>query len=122
MIHHASMRSIETYIPRGYYLADDTYPKWAILVKTILTHVGQKSCHFAENQESCRKDIKRSCACVLHSRFYIVCYLVVSWSQDQMWEVMHACVIMEKMIIESDRKTPARNVGPYECDGPLAER
>ncbi|KAK1698077.1 hypothetical protein QYE76_014774 [Lolium multiflorum] len=39
-----------------------------------------------------------------------------------MWEVMQACVIMHNMIIEDDRKNHARtHVGPYECQGPLAE-
>ena len=39
-----------------------------------------------------------------------------------MWAVMQACVIMHNMIIEDDRKNHARtHVGPYECEGPLAE-
>ena len=39
-----------------------------------------------------------------------------------MWEVMQACVIMHNMIIEDDRKNQVRrHVGPYECQGPLAE-
>ncbi|KAK1669807.1 hypothetical protein QYE76_057966 [Lolium multiflorum] len=46
----------------------------------------------------------------------------LSWSHDQMWEVMQACVIMHNMIIEDDRKNHVRShVGPYECQGPLAE-
>ncbi|KAK1610095.1 hypothetical protein QYE76_033768 [Lolium multiflorum] len=47
---------------------------------------------------------------------------LLSWSHDQMWEVMQACVIMHNMIIEDDRKNHVRShVGPYECQGPLAE-
>ena len=39
-----------------------------------------------------------------------------------MWEVMQACVIMHNMIIEDDRKNRVRtHIGPYECQGPLAE-
>jgi hypothetical protein len=38
-----------------------------------------------------------------------------------MWEVMQACVIMYNMIIENDHKIRARHIGPYECQGPLAE-
>jgi hypothetical protein len=35
---------------------------------------------------------------------------------------MHACVIMHNMIIEDDCKNHARShVGPYKCEGPLAE-
>ena len=35
---------------------------------------------------------------------------------------MQTCVIMHNMIIEDDRKIRVRtHVGPYECQGPLAE-
>jgi hypothetical protein len=33
---------------------------------------------------------------------------------------MQACVIMHNMI-ENDRQTRARYIGPYECQGPLVE-
>jgi hypothetical protein len=58
---------------------------------------------------------------VLQAQFAIVWYPARCWSHDQMWEVMQACMIMHNMIIENDRKTRVRHVGPYECQGPLAE-
>ncbi|KAK1697729.1 hypothetical protein QYE76_014426 [Lolium multiflorum] len=71
--------------------------------------------------KACRKDVKRAFG-VLQAQFAIVRYPALSWSHDQMWEVMQACVIMHNMIIEDDHKNHARtHVGPYECEGPLAE-
>ena len=90
-------------------------------MKTIPKPVGQKNCHFAERQEAARKDVERAFG-VLQAQFAIVRYPALSWSHEQMWEVMQACVIMHNMIIEDDRKTGVRkHVGPYECQGPLAE-
>jgi hypothetical protein len=58
---------------------------------------------------------------VLQSQFAIVWYHALSWSHDQMWEVMQACVIMHNMIIENDRMTARLNHACwYECQGPLA--
>ncbi|KAK1609059.1 hypothetical protein QYE76_032732 [Lolium multiflorum] len=106
---------------KGYYLADGIYPKWVTFVKTISAPSGQKNSHFAARQEACRKDVERAFG-VLQAQFAIVRYPALSWSHDQMWEVMQACVIMHNMIIEDDRKNQVRrHVGPYECQGPLAE-
>ncbi|KAK1652200.1 hypothetical protein QYE76_070005 [Lolium multiflorum] len=80
---------------------------------------GQKNSYFAARQEACRKDVD---ARVLQAQFAIVRYPALSWSHDQMWVVIHACVMMQNMIIEDDRKNDARtHVGPYECQDPLAE-
>jgi hypothetical protein len=40
-------------------------------VKTISAPTGQKNCHFAERQESCRKDVERAFG-VLQAQFAIV--------------------------------------------------
>jgi len=47
---------------RGYYLADGIFPDWGIFMKTIAKPQGEKRQHYAERQESERKDVERGFA------------------------------------------------------------
>ncbi|KAK1645306.1 hypothetical protein QYE76_063111 [Lolium multiflorum] len=81
----------------------------------------RSTCRYTGRLPSHEKDVERAFG-VLQAQFAIVRYPALSWSHDQMWEVMQAYVIMHNMIIEDDRKNHVRShVGPYECQGPLAE-
>jgi hypothetical protein len=73
---------------KGYYLADSIYLKWATFVKTISSHILSKEVEFVKAQEGCQKDIERAFG-VLQQRFVVVRFLSLSWSKDQMWEVMN---------------------------------
>jgi hypothetical protein len=55
----------------GYYFADEIYPEWATLVKTIRNPEGQAEAKFAKAQEAARKDTERAFG-VLQARFAIV--------------------------------------------------
>jgi hypothetical protein len=106
---------------KSYYPADGIYSKWTTFVKTTSAPSGQKNCHFASRQEACRKDVERAFG-VLQVQFVIIRYPALSWSHDQMWEVMQTCVIMHNMITKDDRKNHIRrHVDPYECQDPLTE-
>ena len=60
---------------KGYYLADDIYPRWSTFVKTISEPLGQNQSYFAAEHEGARKDVERAFG-VLQSRFAIVRYLL----------------------------------------------
>lgn len=86
----------------SYYLADGIYPEWAAYVKTFKMPQGAKHQHFAQRQESVRKDIE--CAFgVLQSRFAILRTPARTWSKRTLGEIMYACIIMHNMIVEDER-------------------
>jgi hypothetical protein len=90
-------------------MADGIYPTWSTFFKTIPTFVGPTRSHFAKWQESCRKNVERAFG-MLQSRFSIVRYPALTWSQEQTWEVMNACVCMNNMIIESEHVDPQTTI------------
>jgi hypothetical protein len=111
------------YYNKGYYLADGIYPKWATFMKTISSPVLPKEVEFVKAQEGCRKDVEHAFD-VLQQRFAVVRFPAMSWSKDQMWEVMNYCMCLHNMIIENERKYPvplSAQAAPYEREGPLAQ-
>jgi hypothetical protein len=57
---------------------------------------------------------------VHQDRFAIVGHLALTWSQEQMSEVMHACVIIHNMVIKSRHSDHvARDDQPYDLEVPL---
>jgi hypothetical protein len=87
---------------KGYYLADGIYPEWPIFVKTRCNPTEEKYSRFAKKQEAYRKDVEGAFG-VLQSRWAIVRHPAKTWSVQQMWEVMIACVIMHNMIVDEKR-------------------
>nr|XP_029732097.1 uncharacterized protein LOC115268186 [Aedes albopictus] len=86
----------------GYYLADGIYPPLATLVQTIPSPIGQKRKHFAEMQESARKDVERVFS-VLTGRFAIIKSPARLWNKETLESIMRTCIILHNMIIEDER-------------------
>ncbi|XP_047965847.1 uncharacterized protein LOC125210333 [Salvia hispanica] len=86
---------------RAYYLADGIYPRWPVFVKTIRQPVGPKQTYFAKKQEGARKDVERAFG-VLQSRWVILRCPVRQWHEDDVADIMTACIILHNMIIEDE--------------------
>ncbi|KAL6547358.1 hypothetical protein OROMI_023079 [Orobanche minor] len=98
----------------GYYLADGIYPEWATFMKTIPPPRGVKRQHFAQVHEALRKDVERAFG-ILQPRFAIVRGSVRYFNQDDLKDIMTACIIMHNMIVESERHLYL-NASDYEYD------
>ena len=70
-------------------------------MKTISAPLGNKKSWFTSVQESTKKDIELAFG-VLQQRLAILRYPTLTWSTDQMVEIMNAYVIMHNMIIEDE--------------------
>ena len=86
----------------GYYLADRIYPRWSAFVKTIPNPQDRKRAYFSKMQESLRKDVERAFG-VLQARFQIIDKPCKLWNQDNMKDIITACVILHNMIVEDER-------------------
>lgn len=87
-----------------YYLADGIYPDWAIFVKTISEGTTKKERNYAAAQEGIRKDIERAFG-ILVARFHILQRPSRLWYQEDIANIMKACIIMHNMIVESCRSS-----------------
>ncbi|XP_047942994.1 uncharacterized protein LOC125189804 [Salvia hispanica] len=86
---------------RGYYLADGIYPRWPVFVKTLRQAAGAKRQYFARKQEAARKDVERAFG-VLQARWAILRCPARVWHEDDVADIMVACIILHNMIIEDE--------------------
>ncbi|XP_047979440.1 uncharacterized protein LOC125221364 [Salvia hispanica] len=86
---------------RGYYLADGIYPRWPVFVKTLRQPAGAKRQYFARKQEAARKDVERAFG-VLQARWAILRCPARVWHEDDVADIMVACIILHNMIIEDE--------------------
>jgi transposon-encoded protein len=88
----------------GYYLTDGIYPEWSAFIPSIRLPRGPEEKHFAQVQESVRKDVERAFG-VLQARFHIIRNPVFYWDLETVGKTMIACVILHNMIVEDERDT-----------------
>ena len=86
---------------RGYYLADGIYPRWPVFVKTLRQPAGARRQYFARKQEAARKDVERAFG-VLQARWVILRCPTRVWHEDDVANIMLACIILHNMIIEDE--------------------
>ena len=71
-------------------------------MKVIRSPSGEAKKYYAKRRETAHKDVERAFS-MFQARFAVVKYPSLSWSLEQMWEIINTCVIMHNMIIESER-------------------
>ena len=91
----------------AYYLTDGIYPKWSTFIQSITLPQGPKANLFAKIQEAARKDVERAFG-VLQARFAIVKNPALTWDKEKIAKIMRACIILQNMIVENERKEYAR--------------
>ena len=80
-----------------------TGPEWAGFVKSIRHPMEPKTRHFAQQQESARKDIERAFG-VLQTRFAVIRGPAYGWHRDQINDIMMTCIILHNMIVEDEQE------------------
>ena len=89
---------------KAYYLANGIYPECAIFVKSIRAPQSAEHKLFSEHQEGARKDVE--CAFgILQSRFCILRRPAHLYEQEDLEDIMLACIILHNMIIEDEKDT-----------------
>ena len=84
-------------------------------VKTISAPQRNKKKHFAQMQESGRKDVERAFG-VLQSRYVIVRGPARYWDIETLKDIMLTCIVLHNMIVEDERGQNLDN--DYDtCDG-----
>jgi Plant transposon protein len=83
----------------NYFLVDGIYPEWSIFVNTYTNPIEPKKRTFAKKQESARKDVE--CAFgVLVQRFHVLQRPLRGWYQEDLVNIVHACVILHNMVVD----------------------
>lgn len=96
------VNGVDYYLP--YYLIDRIYPKWRLFVKTIKEGETAEERLFTSAQEAIRKDVERAFG-VLVARFHILARPSRLWHRSDIDNVMKACIIIHKMVLEARRNT-----------------
>lgn len=82
-----------------YYLADETYPIWPVLIKTFQHAQDDMGKHFSMLQEAAQKDIKQAFG-VLQLQWAILAMSCWVWDLTEVKWLMTACIILHNMIVE----------------------
>ncbi|XP_026443431.1 uncharacterized protein LOC113343479 [Papaver somniferum] len=86
----------------GYYLADDIYPRYKVLVVAYKESIlCRKKKLFNKYQEAKRKDVERDFG-TLKRKFAIVNNPCMYWKKSDMKSIMRGCMIMHNMVVENE--------------------
>eukprot|EP00644_Phytophthora_capsici_P011368 jgi/Phyca11/49034/gw1.37.263.1 len=83
-----------------FLLADGIYPNWSVFAKGIATPTSQKEKNYTKLHSALRKDVERAFG-VLQRQWRILALPARFWTVKKLEEVMHCCIILHNMIVES---------------------
>ncbi|XP_076938360.1 uncharacterized protein LOC143606485 [Bidens hawaiensis] len=93
----ASFWANDNYYPHIYYLGDEIYPEYSIIVKTFSDPMDKKRNYFKKVPESSQKDIER-CLGVLRQRWHYMKNPCRAWTLEKMRDAMYTYIILHNMI------------------------
>ncbi|XP_076923146.1 uncharacterized protein LOC143585187 [Bidens hawaiensis] len=100
-----------------YYLVDDIYNEWGILIQAYVSPLSDKRKYFTKKQELARKYIERAFG-VLKKRWAMLANPIRFWKREKITEVVITCIILHNMILEDEGHAICQN---YQCDIPIQE-
>ncbi|GKB95483.1 ribonuclease H-like domain-containing protein, partial [Tanacetum coccineum] len=88
---------------RGYYLTDEIYPQWFVLIKSIKNSVENDHTRilYKTKHEAARKDVERAFG-VLKKKWKLIKHPARGMTRRRLSDVIYTCIILHNMIIHDN--------------------
>ena len=111
----------DTVFKQLYFLVDGIYPELSIFVKTVSVPLNNLQQRYSKWQEGARKSVERAFG-ILQRKFQILQRPVEMFYQDDIKNMVEACIILHNMMVEHRIKNNQKEFEVLYDDRPLDER